>query len=70
MSILYTCLWVGGIYLLERPTLKKCNAVTRWCSISLLLASGVMWQVLTMSSKVPRPAEWLDVIFSPLNPVP
>lgn len=68
--IVTTLLWVGAIYLLIRPSLKKANRLTRWTGILLLGASGALWVILTMTIKVPRPAHWLEQMFSMFVPVP
>lgn len=68
VSYVVTLLWVGGIYALERPKLKKSNQVTHWCCICLLAASAVLWQLLMINGQIPRPAEWLDKLLGPLVP--
>lgn len=70
LSVGFTVLWVAAIYAVERKGLKNSNKATRWLSISLLLASGLLWELLLMSIHLPRPSHWLTALLEPLVPVP
>lgn len=70
LNIMSTIVFVSVVLLVELPGLKKSNLITRWLSIGILLVSGMLWLFLQLSVNVPRPAEWLSMIFSPWSPVP
>lgn len=70
VSFIFTFVWISAIYILERNTLKKSNKTTQWAAICLLIGSGVLWQVLTITGQMSRPAEWIGIMLGFLVPVP
>lgn len=68
--MILTCIWIVGVYLLERRRLKKTNAATRWTAVGLLLVSGIVWQALIQNVGIPTPYSLLEALLGPFVPVP
>lgn len=69
-AIIQTLVWISVVYLVERKTLKKTNALTRWAAVALLVVSGLVWQGLLRNINIPRPYTWLEAVLGPWIPVP
>ncbi|MDF2923229.1 MAG: hypothetical protein K0R57_2143 [Paenibacillaceae bacterium] len=70
LNTLYTVLWITAVYLVERPRLKKSSRIARWCSVGLLVMSGIVWEILLFTMQIPRPVHWIDGLLAPFAPVP